>query len=270
MQYRKNKPAGNTLQFALALLLLCLSGCAVVKPWTDPLRGQELQTAAGTIERILGKRNSCGQTIEGDLSLFIKYSLSQNAASGYFQFTRPSDFRFTVSNSFGQPILITAGNQVSFQLLNTVSRAYLAGNLTSICIRNNIPVQVVKGNWEEWITGTKKLPAQPLEIRNDVKSNGLWVTYKNSSGGLEHLYIDLDGEKITQRLLEDTDKKRWGEIQYLSWTSQGSCALPSEIVIKGLTNNVEIRFVFTDISTTDEPRNYKLTVPPGFSKKYYP
>jgi hypothetical protein len=269
MHCKSNKPGGPSLLAGLLLALLCGAGCAV-KPWTPPLQDVELRAATDTIDRIMAKQTPCGTTIRGDLALSINHSLSRNSVAGYFEFSQPSSYKFIVSNTFDQPVLIITGDQKSYRVINTLSRSFLSGSLRSFGVRNRISPQILGGNWQEWITGGKTQPSYPLEIRRDVKSNGIWATYRTSNIELEHLYFDPDGGNITQRLLEGRNGEKLAEITYGQWFTKDSCRQPTLIRIREPGVGVEISLELTDVTFTNTPGKYSVPVPPGFSRTYLP
>lgn len=259
------------LHLSLLFAAVAFSGCAI-KPWGDPLAEQELHEAKKQVFHIIEEQNICGETIVADLSFLVKTPFNKNALAGFLQWNLPSNYKFIVTNPFGQPILIILGNQKFFKSINTLSRTYRQGSISSFGIRNKISPYFLEGNWQEWLTGSKSLKENSLiEIRNSSDLKGIWVSFKdNTRGGLEHILIDRDKQKITRRLLEDPDGVTKADIFYDSWTDLRSCTQPSEIFVKGLDMGVEMSLKLSNISVSDEQINRNIPIPYGYSKTYLP
>ncbi len=268
----------DSREFMKTIFYLCLlfavistSSCAI-KPWTAPLADQEFDEAKTLFSRVIEQQNVCGNTIAANLSLLVKTPFNKHAVAGFFQWSQPSNFRFIVSNPFGQPILVIMGNQNFFSSINTSSRAYKEGSMSSFGIRNKIPPYFLEGNWHEWITGSKSLKDNTIfEIRNSSDHKGIWVAFQDTPRGrLEHILIDRDLGKITRRLLEGPDGVTKADIYYETWSELKNCNQPSEILINGLDAGVKISFKLSEISISDEQIKMKIPIPYGFSKTYLP
>lgn len=266
--------SSKRLKLTLVLLssLLISGGCAV-KPWTDPLADRELEAATDLINIIQTEQHSCGKTLSGDLNLLFENPFSKKSVTGYFQFSQPSKYKFIVSNPFGQPVLIATGNHDVFRLINTLSRKYIAGSLSSFGIRNNVPAHFLKGNWHEWLTGSKTEGSTTIleTIRNGSELKGFWVTYRSTDRKeLDHLFIDHDQHRVTRRLLESEEGERRAEITYNHWITVGECSQPLEIFIKGLEFNTKIQLKLSEISFSNEETNSNIPIPHGFTRTYFP
>ena len=167
----------QTLFFLLASFFL--AGCAS-KPWTEPLKGIEVDSTTQIIDSLVARDAACGGTLEGDLVLFYQNPLEKKAFSGFLQFSKPSAYKFVMTNPFGQPVLIIAGDKESFQVINILEKSYLAGSLRSFGLRNNIPSYFLKSNWSSWLTGRNQLSSQAItDIRSDRDSRGVWLTFQS-------------------------------------------------------------------------------------------
>ncbi len=168
--------------------------------------------------------------------------------------------------------MITIGNQKFFRSVNTISRAYKTGSISSFGVRNNIPSHFLKGSWYEWLTGSKSLNTSSiLEIRNSSDLKGIWVTFKDEDKmEVDHLLIDRDQQKVMRRILEGTDGEKRANIRYGNWTMVGNCSQPSEILVKGFDLSTEMSFKLSDIFISDEQVGEKIPIPYGYSKTYLP
>ena len=143
----------------VGLAALILGGCAV-RPWTDPLQETEAEKIVRQVDALTARDGACGKTLEGDLLLFYQSPLEKKALEGFFQFSMPASYKFLMTNPFGQPVLVIAGDKDSFQSINTLSKVYMAGKLQSFWLRNNIPSSFLSSDWGTLLTGRFHLIGQ--------------------------------------------------------------------------------------------------------------
>lgn len=257
----------QTLFFLLASFFL--AGCAS-KPWTEPLKGTEADSTAQIIDSLVARDAACGGTLEGDLVLFYQNPLEKKAFSGFLQFSKPSAYKFVMTNPFGQPVLIIAGDKESFQAINTLEKSYLAGSLRSFGLRNNIPSYFLKSNWSSWLTGRNQLSSHAItDIRSDRDSRGVWLTFQSKEQtGLYHLLLDREREVFLVLILENGNGQTVAEITYDNWVTLGKCRQPLDISIAKLDYGTDIRVKLSNVLITNEQKTYRLQPPPGYLQQY--
>lgn len=273
MPWKTDNPLFAYIKQTLSLLLASffLAGCAY-KQWTEPLGSTEADSATQLVDSLVARDAACGGTLEGDLVLFYQNPFEKKALSGFLQFSMPSSYKFVMTNPFGQPVLVIAGNQESFQAINTLEKNYLAGSLRSFGLRNNIPGYVLKSDWGSWLTGRNQLSSQAItDIRNDRDSRGIWLTFKSKEQkGVYHLLLDRDKEVFLVRILENGNGQTVAEITYDSWVTLGKCKQPLEISIAGLDYGADIHIKLSNVLITEERKTYRLRPPPGYIQQYMP
>ncbi len=254
------------------LAVFFLAGCAARKPWTDPLAGSEADSITQLVDSLVARDAGCGKTLEGDLVLFYQNPFEKKALSGFLQFSMPSSFKFVMTNPIGQPVLAVAGDQNSFQAINTLQRTYLAGSLRSFGLRNDIPSHFLKSEWGPWLTGRNRLSSQMItDIRKDRDSRGVWLTFENKNqAGLQHLLLDTEKEVFPVRILEDGNGRKVVEVTYNNWVSLEECRQPLEINITGLDYGTNILITLSDVSLTEDRQTFRLQPPPGYSRQFMP
>lgn len=273
MPWKTDSPFFMYTKQALLLLLTSffLAGCAS-KPWTDPLGDAEVDTTTLLIDSLLARDEACGETLEGDVALFYQNPFEKKALSGFLQFSIPSSYKFIMTNPFGQPVLVIAGNQESFQAINTFEKKFLEGGLRSFGLRNNIPSYFLKSNWGSLLTGRNQLSSQAItDIRDDRDSRGVWLTFQSKEqAGVYHLLLDREQEVYLVLILENGKGQTVAEITYDDWVTLGKCKQPLEINITGLDYGTDIHIKLSNVLITDERNTYRLRPPPGYIRQYMP
>ena len=271
MPWKTNNPISGYFKQLLLFLLVSffMTGCAS-KPWTEPLKEKEANATTQIIDSLVARDLECGGTLEGDVVFFYQDPFEKKAMSGFLQFSQPSSYKFVITNPFGQPILVVAGDQDTFQAINTLEEQYLAGSLSSFGLRNDIPSYLLKGNWSGWLTGRNELSSQAItDIRNDQDSRGVWLTFqREKQAGVYHLLLDPDKEVFLGLILENAYNATVAEIAYDNWVTLGKCRQPLEINISGLDYGIEIRIELSNVLITDEKKTYRLKPPPGYIRRY--
>lgn len=196
--------------------------------------------------------------------------------AGYFQIISPSFIKLVVSNPFGQPILILTSDQKSFQLINTMRMVYTAGSLYSYGLQNDIPLTLLKGNWQDWIRGTISVkPSAITNVRGDAENRGSWVTVESEAEGnflRTHLLIDPEEGVLLSRIIEDDKGNRLSEFTYNDWESVGSCRQPYRIRVTGLEYHTEITIKLSDVLVAEKGAENKflLTAPANYLQQIIP
>jgi hypothetical protein len=265
---RVRLPAG-----LLLLLTLTFSGCAG-KPWTDPLEGERFTETSQLIDALTRDDQACGQSLDGDLALFYSDPLEKKALTGYLQFSMPASYKFVVTNPFGQPVLAIAGDQKTYQAINVPEQKYLAGSIRSFGLRNDLPVDILNGHWGEWITARNLRQSRTISaVRQDRDARGVWISFRHENPeppGMSHLLLDPVSKLPLARILENGAGTIVAEVTYGDWINLGACRQPQEINITGLDYGTDIRLRLTNVQITDEPKQFHLPVPAGYTKQLRP
>jgi len=238
------------------------------------MEGETFDASLKYVIALAKEQETCDQSFDGDLSLFYTSPFSKEAISGYLQFSLPSSYKFIVTNPFGQPMFMIAGNNSSFQAINTNDKKYLAGSLRSFFIRNHIPLAFLSGNWGEWLTGRNTMTgAEITAIRQDKESRGLWVTIKyteDKKTTTNHLLLDTENKIYLERLLEDNRGDVVARITYGNKRAETQCQQPLAITLSGLDYGVTIDLKLSDIHFTNEQKKYSLPIPKGYIRQFMP
>lgn len=259
----------HVLFFLLAIFFL--AGCAQ-KPWTDPLKDTDLDSAKQLADALLARDDRCNGTLEGDVVLTYQNALQKKKLNGFLQFSMPSSYKFVMTNPFGQPVMVVAGNEKSFQAINTMGKSYLTGSLRSFGLRNDIPVYFLKSDWTSVLTGRNQQTSRTItDISKDRDSRGIWLTFqsKNQEGVYRLL---LDREQLLYRVLiiENGHGKTVAQITYDNWVTLGDCRQPQDIHITGLDYGTDIRIMLSNVLITDERKTFQLSPPQGYRQQYLP
>ncbi len=259
--------------YFLLLFVLLLSGCAV-KPWEAPLEGETFDASLIFVIALAKEQKVCDQSFDGDLSLFYTSPFGKEAISGYLQFSLPSAYKFIVTNPFGQPMLMIAGDNNSFQIINTNDQKYVAGSLRSFFIRNHIPLAFLSENWGEWLTGRNTMTdAEITAIRQDKETRGLWITVEytdRKKTTTNHLLLDTENKIYLERLLENKKGEIVARITYGDKRAETGCQQPLEIILSGLDYGVTINLKLSDVHFAREQKEYSLPIPKGYIRQFMP
>lgn len=257
-------------QFLLVgLVALVVGGCAG-RPWTDPLQETEVEKIARQVDTLTARDGACGKTLEGDLLLFYQSPLEKIKLEGFFQFSMPSSYQFLLTNPFGQPVLIIAGDKDSFQTMNTLSKKYMLGTLQSFGLRNNIPNSFLRSDWATLLTGRFHFSSRSIiDIRDDREARGVWLSFKDQTG-VAHLLFDRQSEVFSIYILENDKGKKIAEITYANRMAADNCRQPQDITIAGLDYNTEIHLSLENVQISKEQKSYQLRPPPGYNRQYMP
>lgn len=273
MLWKTDKLIKTSGQHALLFFLASffLTGCAT-KPWTEPLKGTAADNTAQLVDSMVARDTACGETLEGDLVLSYQSPLEKKVLSGFLQFSMPSSYKFVMSNPFGQPVMVIAGDKDSFQAINTLKRHYLAGKVQSFGLRNDIPSYFLKSNWASLLTGRNQLTSQAITaIHNDRDARGIWLTLQSKEQtGLNHLLLDPVKEIYLINILENGNGKTVAEITYNNWVTMGKCRQPLDIDIAGLDYGTDIHVTLSNVLISETKKTYQLSPPPGYNRQYMP
>lgn len=266
-------PASFFRLLAIAIPLFYLTGCAT-KPWRDPLGTDQVDETALLVDALAARDEACGDTLEADIALFYKTPFDSKAVNGFLQFSLPSSYKFVMTNPLGQPLLAIAGDQQSYQVIDTLNRRYVAGTIRSFGIRNDISSAFLDGDWANWLMGRNSLQGrQVTTVRRDRHDRGVWVSLEpqtTAGTGTEHLLMDPDRQLYLARIIEDRQQRVLVKIAYEGWAASGKCMQPLDIYFKGLDYGSEIHIKLSDIDVTSDRKTYRLPLPPGYMRHFLP
>ena len=260
-----------TPAFFLSLsLLFFLAGCAG-KPWSGKFGKDEVKTNTSLIDRQIKAHETCPATLDAEAAVTWKTALGTKAFSGYLQMQLPASVKFVTTNPLGQPLFALVSNGKGFSSVNTLTRQYISGSLTALALRNDIPVELLTGNWGTWlssrITGSAK--EHVTGIRKDTAGRGIWVVVDNPKSftkGQDYILVDPTGSRVLLRVLMNTAHDPIARIRYGGWQLRDKCELPTEFTISDLPMGAEISLHLSDIITDKvfDKDNFTLMPPPGY------
>jgi len=257
------------------LLLICLiflSGCAQ-KPWGVSLGEQEYEAGFALAKEMAVQNSQCVKAFHSDLTLKYTYPLGKRTLSGFLQYSPLTNYKFVASNPLGQPVVIIAGNNKKYQMINTLESKYTAGGMTSFALRYKLPIHFLKGRWDDWLTGKNTISTEFIsDINSDKESRGIWITFEDNKGArnISHLLIDPENKIILERVLETRQKKPLATIRYDDYfRDQSSCTQPQHIDIS-LEYGTTIHLQLSETELTSDIKTYKLKPPQGYLKQFRP
>jgi len=261
----------NSFVFLL-LSLLFISGCAQ-KPWGISLGEKEYEASFKLAREMAVQNTRCIKGFRSDLTLEYANPLGKKTISGYLQYSPITNYQFVASNPLGQPIVIIAGNQKKYQVINTLEKKYMAGGMTSFALRNKLPIHFLKGRWDDWLTGKNTIPTEYIsDISSDKESRGIWITFEDSKGvkNISHLLIDPEKKIILERVLETIQEKPLATIQYANYLKDQSCTQPQHIYISGLEYGATINLQLSETELSSDIKMYRLKAPQGYLRQLRP
>ena len=273
MQLKNNFHLSQNLGLWVFLFAsLLLSGCAQ-KPWDTSLVEKEYEAGVQLAREMSVDNSQCMGGFHTDLILEYTYPLGKRTYSGFLQYSPPSNYKFVASNPLGQPVVIIAGNQKHYQIINTLESTYIAGGMTSFALRYKLPIHFLKGRWNDWLTGKNTIPVENItDISSDRELRGIWITFADNKGArnISHLLIDPERKIIMERVLETRQKKPLATIRYDTYFQDQSCAQPQHINISGLEYGTTIDLQLSDTELTWATTTYKLKPPQGYLRQFRP
>lgn len=222
---------------------------------------------------IAAKHTQCSKGFQADLLLEYTNPLQQRKFSGFLQYSPKTHYKFVASNPFGQPIIIIAGNQKYYQMINSLEEKYVAGSMTSFALRYNLSIHFLKGRWDDWLTGRSTISTEFItDISSDKESRGIWITLEDNRGAknISHLLIDPEKKVIMEHVLETRQKKPLATIQYDDYLQDQNCMQPQHITISGLEYGTKIDLQLSATELTSGNQAYKLSPPRGYLRQFRP
>lgn len=274
MPLKTNK---KSIHNVIHLLLMCCFSCTLVscahKPWTTSLEDQEYDEGLALAREVTGRTLECKTGFESDIVFNYANPLGTRSFSGYLQYSHGPNYKFVASNPLGQPIVIIAGNQKKYQIINTLESMYISGGMTSFALRYKLPIHFLKGRWDDWFTGGNSISTEYItDIRKDKEQRGVWVTIidNKGAGNISHLLIDTNEKLIVERIIETRQKKNVGKIVYDDYLQNQYCLQPQNIQISGLDFGTTIDIALSETELHSEVKKFKLKPPQGYLKQYRP
>lgn len=263
-------------RFSSIVFLLCcllfISGCAQ-KPWGVSLGEKDYEAGFMLAKEMAVQNTQCIKGFHSDLKLEYANPLGKKSFSGFLRYSPITNYQFVTSNPLGQPVLIIAGNQKKYQVINTLEKKYIAGGMTSFALRNKLPIHFLKGRWDDWLTGKNTIPIEYIsDISSDRESRGIWITFEDSKGArnISHLLIDPEKKIILERVLETRQEKPLATIQYDSYLKDQSCTQPQHIYISGLQYGTTINLQLSETELSSDIKMYRLKAPQGYLRQLRP
>jgi outer membrane lipoprotein-sorting protein len=252
------------------LVLLTAGGCAR-KPWTDPVDDDQAKAIRGMIQEIQKTDALCSSTLDAEVVVSWRTGMDTKAFSGFLQMKQPSSLKFVTTNPLGQTISALVSDGESFRSVNTVTRQFLSGGLANLAFRNDIPPELLTGNWGSWLSGRIEIPqsSEITDIRQDASARGIWVLLANPKSrlsGKEYVLIDPKSKRPLFRVLMDAQESPIARIEYGDWQEGTGCGRPAHFHITGLSMGAEITIQLSGIITDKEfaEKDFSLSPPPGY------
>lgn len=263
-------PTSSALVIFFSLMILFSGGCAR-QLWTDPVDDIQAQAIRGMIQEIQKTDATCSSTLDAEVIVSWKTGMETKAFSGFLQLKHPSSVKFVTINPLGQTIAALVSDGNSFRSINTVTKQFLSGGLSNLALQNDIPPELLTGNWGSWMSGRIEIPksAEVTDIRQDASARGIWImlAIPNSRlSGKEYILIDLKNKRPLLRVLMNAEEKPIAQIEYGDWQKGTVCAQPAHFHITGLRMGAEITIQLSDIITDKvlTEKDFSLKPPPGY------
>ncbi len=278
-----NGIAARTLFTILSITaLLFLSGCATQR-WTDPLTKEHSKAIEEVVSTMQQRQNLCPKSLDADARIFMKSPLADSAIKGYLVLAAPSSIKFIVTNPLGMLAYAFTSDGTNFQILNTGKRLHIRGRITSLALREKIPLMLTQGDWFAYLN--QRLPSNEpaiLQITKDVDDSSYWLQLGHSANittdGSQWLHLDAKQQRVLGYLFLDRAGEVVAEISYAGEAGETgqekNICFPAarSILIDKLSWGTEIRIELQDIGT-DIPLNdseFNLPVPVDYFKQIQP
>jgi hypothetical protein len=264
-------PAGLLLPL---LVVLTLSGCATTTPWTSLLEGEQKNAVETAFMEFAVAQERCRPSWDAEVEIGWSSSVRNLSTSAYCRMLEPAYLKFIVSNPLGQPLRVIATNGTTYRDLNTVGRTIVGGGLRSWAVRHDLPLNLVKGTWLDWIGGRSSAAvAQIDDIRLDSQNRGAWLSIAGADSEVikEHILFDWENHKIIERILLDEQNRPFATLAYLEWQEIDQCLYPVVTSIDGLPMGGQLSLSFSDIRQSEfVPSDFNVDVPREYLKTWLP
>ena len=255
------------------LAVLALSSCAKT-PWTALLEGEQKSVVETSYINFIASQDVCHPSWDAEVEIRWTSSVRNFSFSAYCRMLEPTYLKFIASNPLGQPLRVIATNGTTYRDIDTVKRSIVSGGLRSWAVRHDVPLNLVKGTWLDWIGGRASAAVGQIgEIRLDSQHRGAWLsmTGADSQAIKEHILFDWENEKIIERILLDDRGQPFATLAYLEWQEIDQCPYPVTMVIDELPLGGRVDLGFTDIRQSEfEPADFNLEIPRGLLRTWLP
>ena len=269
---RSKKSAALGLLYPF-LIFLTLSSCAKT-PWTLPLEGEAKSAVETSYMNFIASQDACSPSWDTETDIRWTSSVRNFSFSGYCRMLKPAYLKFIASNPLGQPVRAIVTNGTIYQDIDTVERALVTGDLRSWALRHDLPLNLVNGNWLDWIGGQSSAPvSQIVEIRLDAANRGAWLSMAgaNSETIVEYILFDWENGRIIERILLDDSERSFATLAYLEWQDFNQCIYPVSLSVEGLPLGGKVDLRFSDIRQSEfEPTDFNVDIPSGFQTTLLP
>lgn len=266
------------VKFLLPLLItILLSGCAKTR-WSTPLPEEDLTAVDTILSTMQDEQESCTDTLEADAKVTWKTPLEESGVMGYLQLLSPSSMKYIITNPLGMMVYAFSSNGKTFQILDTIQRQHIRGNVRNLVIRHRLPLIFAEGEWFNYLTGRLPPDRQKVsEAFKDTENQTIWIRFSKKEGGTstagKWIHIDPEKHKLLSYLFLDTNGETLAEVSYgKQMEAKGSCMPPTEVHITNLPWDSEIKVILNDIATDThyDESVFKLPVPTGYYKQLQP
>lgn len=268
----ESKHPGWELLFLL-LFILTLSSCAKT-PWTSLLEGEQKSGVETSYMNFTASQHVCRPSWDAEVEIRWTSSVRNFSFSGYCRMLEPAFLKFIVSNPLGQPLRVTATNGTNYRDIDTLERSIVTGGLRSWAVRHDLPLNLVKGNWLDWISGRSSATVgQIAEMRLDSQNRGAWLSMAGADSEEieEHILFDWENNKLIERILLDERNRPFATLAYIEWQEIDQCLYPVALSIDGLPLGGQVDLSFTDIRQSEfEPADFNVDIPRGFLRTWLP
>lgn len=287
MRYRN---VNFSLVPVILFFLLTVNGCAPT-PWTTLIKDDRRQSIEQSYRRFSNSQNLCRSGWDADIVINWRTSLNDYALPAYLQTLPPSYFKLVIANPLGQPLKLLATDGVDYQYIDVMDRSSISGSIRSWAIRYDLPYTLISRSWPDWLQGRPDGGKRRLisDIRQDNEARGVWlsiadveeehVVEKNDMETdsditypvYEYLLVDPETGIVKEQIIVDELQKPRATIVYNEWLQAGTCLYPVDIELTDLPYGAYIHLQFSEIQQAElNPVDFRITVPPGFSRTMMP
>lgn len=268
---KSKHPALVLLSFLL--VVLTLSSCAKT-PWTSLLEGEQKSGVETSYINFTASQDVCRSSWDAEVEIRWTSSVRNFSFSAYCRMLEPAYLKFIVSNPLGQPLRVIATNGTTYRDIHTVERSIVTGSVRSWAVRYDIPLNLVKGTWLDWISGRSSATVGQIgEIRLDSQGRGAWLRMVGADSEIieEHTLFDWENNKIIERILLDEGNRPFATLTYLEWQEIDQCLYPVALSIDGLPLGGQVDLRFTDIRQSKfGPADFNVDIPRGLLRTWLP
>lgn len=229
------------------------------------------------IEKKRTADEACSSTLDAEVIVSMKTLMDTKSFSGFLQVKLPSSVKFVTTNPLGQTLFALVSDGQSYRSVNTLESQFVSGGLAALAIRNDLPPELLEGQWGVWLSDRIELPqnAEITDIRQDAGARGVWIRLAkpgNITTVGEYILINPADRRLLARVLMDADENTIARIDYSDWQGGESCGQPTGFHISNVSRGVEITIHLSGLITNKilTERDFSLRPPPGYFIKLLP